>query len=100
METILREFIDRGWLESCDFGWAHPCFLLPKKVVGEWRLVADYRGLNAETQHDSYTLPLIEDMLQKPLRRMIFSMIDLKHGCHQMPLAEESRALTAMSTPL
>ena len=25
-------------------------------------------------------------------------MIDLKHGPHQMPLAEESRACTAMST--
>ena len=27
-------------------------------------------------------------------------VIDLKHGYHQMPLAEESRACTAMSTPL
>ena len=56
--------------------------------------------LNAQTQHDSYTLPLIEDMLQKQHRRRIFTVIDLKHGYHQMPLAEESRACTAMSTPL
>ena len=48
----------------------------------------------------SYTLPLIEDMLQKQHRRRIFTVIDLKHGYHQMPLAEESRACTAMSTPL
>ena len=27
-------------------------------------------------------------------------MIDLKHGYHQMPLAEESCACTAISTPL
>ena len=27
--------------------------------------MVDYRGLNAQTQHDSFTLPLIEDMLQK-----------------------------------
>ena len=72
----------------------------PKKVAGEWRLVVDYRGLNAQTQHDSYTLPLIEDMLQKQHRRRIFTVIDLKHGYHQMPLAEESLACTAMSTPL
>ena len=51
------------------------------------------------TQHDSYTLYLIEDMLQKQHWRWIFTVIDLKHGYHQMPLAEESRACTAMSTP-
>ena len=94
------EFIEGGWLEPCHSEWASPCFVVPKKVAGEWRLVVDYRGLNAQTQHDSYTLPLIEDMLQKQHRRRIFTVIDLKHGYHQMPLAEESRACTAMSTPL
>ena len=100
MEKILRDFIQRGCLEPCHSEWASPCFVVPKKVAGEWRLVVDYRGLNAQTQHDSYTLPLIEDMLQKQHRRRIFTVIDLKHGYHQMPLAEESRACTAMSTPL
>ena len=100
MEKILRDFIERGWLEPCHSEWASPCFVVPKKVASEWRLVVDYRGLNAQTQHDSYTLPLIEDMLQKQHRRRIFTVIDLKHGYQQMPLAEESRACTAMSTPL
>ena len=98
MEKILRELIDRGWLEPCHSEWASLCFVVPKKVAGEWRLVVDYRGLNAQTQHDSYTRPLIEDMLQKQHWRRIFTVIDLKHGYHQMPLAEESRACTAMST--
>ena len=100
MKKILREFIERGWLEPCHSEWASPCFVPPKKVAGEWRLVVDYRGLNAQTQHDSYTLPLIEDMLQKQHRWRIFTVVDLKHGYHQMPLAEESRACTARSTPL
>ena len=100
MEKILRDFIERGWLERCHSEWASPCFVVSKKVAGEWRLVVDYRGLNAQTQHDSYTLFLAEDMLQKQHRRRIFTVIDLKHGYHQMPLAHESRACTAMSTPL
>ena len=100
MEKILREFIERGWLEPCHSQWAPPCFVVPKKVAWEWRLVVHYRGLNAQTQHDSYTLPLIEDMLQKQHRRRISTVIDLKHGYHHMPLAEESGACTAMSTPL
>ena len=100
MEKILREFISRGWLEPCHSEWASPCFVVPKKVAAEWRLVVVYRALNAQTQHDSYTLPLIGDMLQKQFRRRSFTVIDLKHDYHQMPLAEASRACTAMSTPL
>ena len=84
MEKIFRDFIERGWLEPCHSEWASPCFVVPKKVAGEWRLVVDYRGPNAQTQHDSYTLPLIEDMLQKQHRRRIFTVIDLKHGYHQI----------------
>ena len=100
MQKILREFIERGWLEPYHSEWASPYFVVPKKVDGEWRLVVEYHALNAQTQHDSYTLPLIEDMLQKQHRRRIFMVIDLKHGYHQMPLADESRACTAMTTPL
>ena len=64
MDKILPEFINRGWLEPCHSECASPCFVVPKKVAGEGRLVVDCRGLNAQTQHDSYALPLIEDMLQ------------------------------------
>ena len=100
MEKILREFIDRGWLEPGHSEWASPCFVVAKKVAGEWRLVVNYGGQNAQTQHDTYTLPLIENMVRKEFRRRIFTLIDLKHGYHQMPLTDESRACTAMSTPL
>ena len=47
MERILREFIDRCWLEPRHSKWATPCFF------------PSYRGVNAQMQHDSYTLPLI-----------------------------------------
>ena len=58
MEKIIREVINRGWLEPCHSEWASPCFAVPRKVVREWRLVVDYRRLTAQMQHDSYTLPL------------------------------------------
>ena len=35
MEKILRDFIQRGWLEPCHSEWASPCFVVPKKVAGE-----------------------------------------------------------------
>ena len=51
IEKIFCEFIERGWLEPCHSEWASPCFVVLKKVAGEWWLVVDYRGLNAQTQH-------------------------------------------------
>ena len=82
MEKILRKLIDKAWSEPCHSKWASPCFVVPKKQAGEWQLVVDYRSLNAQTQHDSYTLPLIEDMLQKQFQRSIFTEIELNHGYH------------------
>ena len=77
-----------------------PAFIVPKKEKGEWRLVVDYRGLNEQTEHDSYSLPLIDSILQKQQKKRIFTVLDLKHGYHQMPLHPDSRPCTAMSTPL
>ena len=100
MKKLLAEFIERGWIEPSDSEWASPAFMVPKKEKGEWRLVVDYRGLNEQTEHDSYSLPLIDSILQKQQKKRIFTVLDLKHGYHQMPLHPDSRLCTAMSTPL
>ena len=39
-----------------------------------------YSGVNAQTQHDSYTMSLIEDILQEQFRRRFFTVMDLNHG--------------------
>ena len=100
MKKLLMEFIEHGWIEPSDSEWASPAFIVSKKEKGEWRLVVNYRGLNVQTEHDSYSLPLIDSILQKQQKKRIFTVLDLKHGYHQMPLREDSRPCTAMSTPL
>ena len=100
MKTLLTEFFERGWIEPSDSECASPAFIVPKKEKGEWRLVVDYRGLKEQIEQDSYSLPLIDNILQKQAQKRIFTVLDLQHGYHQMPLHEESRACTAMSTPL
>ena len=69
MKKLLAEFIERGWIEPSDSEWASPAFIVPKKEKGEWRLVVDYRGLNEQTEHDSYSLPLIDTILQKQQKK-------------------------------
>ena len=63
-------------------------------------VVVDYRGLKEQPEHDSYSLPLIDTILQKQQKKRIFTVLDLKHGYHQMPLHPDSSPCTAMSTQL
>ena len=100
MKKLLGEFIERGWIEPSNSEWASPAVIVPKKEKGKCRLVVDYRGLNEQTEHDPYSLPLIDTILQKQQKKRIFTVLDLKHGYHQMPLHPESRLCTAMSPPL
>ena len=98
MKNLLMEFIERGWIEPSDSEWASPAFIVPKKEKGEWRLVVVYRGLNEQTGHDWYSLPLIDSIPQKQQKKRIFTVLDLKHGYHRRPPHEYSRPCTAMST--
>ena len=74
--------------------------MVPKKEKAEWGLVVNYRRVNQQTEHASYSLLLIDSILQKQQKKRIFTVLDLKHGYHQMPLHEDCRPCTAMSTPL
>ena len=56
--------------------------------------------LNKQTEHDLYLLPLMDTILQKQQKNRIFPILDLKHGYHRMPLHEDCKPCTAMSTLL
>ena len=100
MQNLLKEFIERGQMEPSDREWASLAFFVLKKKKGELRLVVNYRGLNEQPKHDSYSLPFMEPLSQKQAQKRIFAVLDLENGCHQMRLHENSRACTAMSTSL
>ena len=100
IKKLLMEFIERGWIEPSDSELASPAFIVPKKEKVEWRLFVGYRGLNEQTEHDLYSLPLIYSILQKQQKKRILTVLHLKHGYNQMPLHRDSRPCTAMSTPL
>ena len=100
MKKLLAEFIELGWIEPSDSELASPAFIVPKNEKGEWRFLVDYRSLKEQTEHDLYSLPLIDTILQKQQQKRIFTVLDLKHGYHKMPLHPDSRPCTATSTPL
>ena len=36
LKKILDEYKDLGWLEPSFSEWGSPCFVVPKKVAGDW----------------------------------------------------------------
>ena len=56
MEKLLKESIERAWIDPSYSEWASRAFIVPKEEKGEWRLVVDYRGLNEQMGHNSFPL--------------------------------------------
>ena len=70
-----------------------------KKKSGAWRGVVDFRELNHASENDSHPIPRIEDILVDQGNRSLFSVLDLKDAFHQVPMLEESRPYSCMSSP-
>ena len=99
MKAIIDKFLERGWIAQSDSKSGLSAFIVPKKTKGSWRLMMDYRQLTSMTEKDSYGIPLINDILQDQVQKRVFSVQDMRHGYHQMKLAEQSQDCTTMSTP-
>ncbi|GFU53947.1 hypothetical protein TNCV_3562181 [Trichonephila clavipes] len=78
--------------------WASPLHLVNKKD-GTLRRCGDYRRLNAQTIPDRYPIPRIEDFNHILKDKKIFSKIDLVKAYYQIPIAEEDKEKTAITTP-
>lgn len=64
----------------------------------KWRLVIDFRQLNAKTIEDKYPLPNIEEILDKLGRAHYFTTLDLASGYHQIEMHPDDVEKTAFST--
>ncbi len=91
--------LNQGVIQYSRSPWNSPLFLVPKKD-GSFRPVIDFRKVNEVTEYDRYPLPVLGDLLMS-LRQgnTIFSSLDLSSGYWQVPMAAESREITAFSTP-
>ena len=103
----LRKILDK-WKEQKKIepplpsGWGSPMFLVPKpnKPEDPWRAVIDDRAPNSAAERDSYTIPLIGDILVRQGQKVMWSVLDLKDAFSQIPLAPESRPIFKITTPI
>jgi len=72
--------------------------VLVKKKDGSFRLCVDYRRLNSVTYKESYPLPHIDTCLGSMNGAVWFSTLDLRSGCHNIPIKAIDRDKTAFIT--
>lgn len=70
-----------------------------KKQNGDSRMVIDYRKVNAHIVKQLYSIPNIDQLLEKFTGCTMFSLLDLVHGYLQILLSPEARQISAFITP-
>ncbi|CAF3405307.1 unnamed protein product [Rotaria socialis] len=99
MHLIITKLLHSGLIRESQSSYAAPALLIKKKD-NTWRLVIDYKKLNAITIKDNYPLPNMELALQTlGAGYHFFSKLDLKSGFWQFPINTKDRFKTAFITP-
>ena len=94
VREYMRKAIDQGIIRESSSPYASAVVLFRKRD-GRLRLCVDYRALNAKTHKDAYALPRINEALDALHGAKYFCSLDLAHGYHQIPVAEEDIEKTA-----
>jgi hypothetical protein len=89
IDKLVDERISLGVIEPSRSPWRFPVVLTPKSD-GSMRFCVDYRRLNEVAAPDSYKLPRQDDIMDALGGSTIFSVLDLSHGFHQLPLDKAS----------
>lgn len=101
VEDEIGRLLRDGIIRPSRSPYNSPIWVVPKKEDSsgkkKFRLVVDFRKLNAVTIPDKYPIPEVTEVLSNLGGNKYFTVIDLKSGFHQIPLREEDREKTAFS---
>ncbi|GET62049.1 putative retrotransposon protein [Rhizophagus irregularis DAOM 181602=DAOM 197198] len=88
------KLLKQGRIRKSKSPWSSPVTLAGKKT-GKYRFCIDYRKLNKITIMDSFSLPRMDELLDKYRKAKWFSSIDLAAGFNQVEMKEEDKEKTA-----
>ena len=97
-KDVINELLEQGVIRVSKSPYASPAFLVPKSGGG-YRMVVDYRKVNAKVVFDSYPMPTVEQAFEQFGGAVVFSVLDLNSAYYQIPLSIGSRRVTAFCTP-
>lgn len=94
----IDEMLRAGVIEPSTSPFSSPPVLVMRQGKKP-RFCVDYRGLNELTIDESAGLPRIPDCLKGLSDAKVFTVLDLRAGYWQIPLAEQDKEKSAFTTP-
>ena len=121
MKEVVRKevlkWLNAGFIYAIsDSSWVSPVHVVPKKggftvirnekneliatrTVTGWRVCIDYRKLNTATRKDHFSLPFIDQMLDRLAGHLYFCFLDGYSGYNQIAIAPEDQEKTTFTCP-
>ena len=106
LRDLLEELLAKGYISPAppDCPWSAPIFLLkkgngdkPGPTSARWRVITDYRALNALTKPSVYVPPSVREVIDSLVHKRVFSRSDNLSGFYQASLAVEDREKTTFT---
>lgn len=98
----IKELKEKHLIEETMSPHSSPAFMVRNHAEikrGKARMVINYKRLNEQLEFDGYFIPRKDVLINQTKGAKIFSKFDCKSGFWQLKLTEESKPLTAFSTP-
>nr|GEZ00066.1 reverse transcriptase domain-containing protein [Tanacetum cinerariifolium] len=73
--------------------------LIPTRLVTSWRVCIDYRKLNDATRKDHFSLPFIDQMLERLAKNEFYCFLDGFSGYFQIPIDPQDQEKTTFTCP-
>jgi len=73
--------------------------LIPTRISSGWRICVDYRKLNLATRKDHFSLPFMDQMLERLASKSFYCFLDGYSGYDQIVINPEDQEKTTFTRP-